>query len=151
MTTGSKVSWITHSMALALLASSLTGVPLVASEQDKATAQGAADVSASSTGQTTAAADVAVSPCMIVKHKGTVGRRLIFTALIGVPIAPGAKYDLVDSVSYHAEKVAFKGKELQKLQAEGVRVIVLDKKYTSDDVEAARKSCREPATQAQKQ
>ena len=27
--------------------------------------------------------------CLIVKHKGTVGRRLMYTALIGVPIAPG--------------------------------------------------------------
>ena len=151
MTTAPKVSWITHSIAVALLASTLTGVPLVASEQDKATAQGTADVSASSTGQTTAAADVAASPCMIVKHKGTVGRRLIFTALTGVPIAPGAKYDLVDSVNYHANKVAFKGKELEKMQKDGVRVIILEKKYAPEDVESARRSCNESKAQGQKQ
>lgn len=86
-------------------------------------------------------------PCMIVKHKGTVGRRLIFTALIGVPIAPGAKYDLVDAVnlkpglsSVHY-KVAFKGKELQEMKAQGTRIIVLEKKYTSEDLAAARKVC----------
>jgi hypothetical protein len=38
-------------------------------------------------------------PCLIVKHKGTVGRRLLWTALIGVPIAPGAKYDHVDGIT----------------------------------------------------
>jgi hypothetical protein len=81
------------------------------------------------------------SPCLIVKHKGTVGRRLIFTALIGVPIAPGSKYDLVDTVNYNADKVAFKGKDLQELQAKGVHVTVLEKKYTPQDLESARKSC----------
>jgi hypothetical protein len=83
------------------------------------------------------------SPCLIVKHKGTVGRRLIFTALIGVPIAPGTKYDLVDTVNFNAEKVAFKGKELQELQARGVHVTVLEKKYTPQDLESARKACGE--------
>jgi hypothetical protein len=91
------------------------------------------------------------APCLIVKHKGTVGRRLIFTALIGVPIAPGAKYDLVDTVNYNAPKVAFTGKELQKAQASGVHVIVLEKKYTQGDAEAARRSCGEPASEQQQQ
>ncbi len=97
--------------------------------------------------QTTQSTGQAAQPeskgCLIVKHKGTVGRRLIFTALIGVPIAPGAKYDLVDSVGYKAEKVAYKGKELQALQKQGVHVIVLEKKAGPEDVEAARKSCQE--------
>lgn len=81
--------------------------------------------------------------CLIVKHKGTVGRRLIFTALIGVPIAPGANYDLVDSVDYKPEKVAYKGKELQALEKQGVHVIVLEKNYKPESLDAARKSCQE--------
>ncbi len=88
----------------------------------------------------------ATSQCLIVKHKGTIGRRLIFTALIGVPIAPGAKYDLVSAVNYRAQKVAFTGKQLEKLQAEGVRVTVLEKKYTQQDLDAARNSCRQETT-----
>lgn len=84
-----------------------------------------------------------ITPCLIVKHKGTVGRRLLWTALIGVPIAPGAKYDLVDAVSYKAEKVAYKGKELQDLQKQGLRVIVLEKKYTQEGLDSARKSCQQ--------
>src|SRR2546426_1507748 len=100
--------------------------------------------------QTTAPAQANQAPaaapsagCLVVKHKGTVGRRLLFTALIGVPIAPGAKYDLVDSVNYKPEKVAFKGKELQALQKQGVRVVILEKNYTQDNLESARKSCHE--------
>lgn len=83
-------------------------------------------------------------PCLIVKHKGTIGRRLMWTALIGVPIAPGSKYDYVDSVNYTNTKMAYKGKELEQLQASGTRVVVLENKHTSDDVAAARKSCHEP-------
>jgi len=58
----------------------------------------------------------ALSPCLIVKHKGTVGRRLIWTALIGVPIAPGSKYDYVDSINYTNTKMSYKGKEIEALE-----------------------------------
>ncbi len=49
----------------------------------------------------------------------------------------------MDSVNYKAEKVAYKGKELQALQKQGVRVIVLEKNYTQESLDSARKSCRE--------
>src|SRR5579859_4196117 len=55
--------------------------------------------------------------CLIVKHKGTVGRRLMWTALIGVPIAPGAKYDYVDNINVQGTKLAYSGKELEAMQA----------------------------------
>lgn len=84
-----------------------------------------------------AAAFAQSGACLIVKHKGTVGRRIIWFALIGVPIAPGANYDYVDAVSYRPEKMSYKGKELQKL---GVRVIVLEKP-TGESILAARQSC----------
>jgi hypothetical protein len=97
------------------------------------------------TGLKPAPAEVpAPSPCLIVKHKGLVGRRLMWFALIAIPIAPGAKYDLVDSVNYKPDRVAFKGKHLQELQKQNVRVIVLEKNYKQESLEAARKSCREP-------
>ncbi len=82
--------------------------------------------------------------CLVVKHKGTVGRRLLFTALIGVPIAPGTKYDHVDAINFQKAKPAYKGKELQGFQAEGVRVMILEKNYTQENLDSARKSCREP-------
>ncbi len=82
--------------------------------------------------------------CLIVKHKGTVGRRLLFTALIGVPIAPGAKYDHVDAINFQNAKPAYKGKDLQAFQAQGVRVMILEKNYTQENLDSARKSCREP-------
>lgn len=75
--------------------------------------------------------------CLIVKHKGTVGRRMIWFALIGVPIAPGASYDYVDAVGYTPDKMSYKGKELQRL---GVRVIILEKP-TGESILAARQSC----------
>jgi hypothetical protein len=87
----------------------------------------------------------APAPCLIVKHKGTVGRRLLFTALIGVPIAPGAKYDYVDNINVPGTKLAYNGKELQALQAKGVHVIVLNNKYATSDLESAHKSCQETA------
>lgn len=86
-------------------------------------------------------------PCLIVKHKGTVGRRLLWTALIGVPIAPGAKYDHVDAINFPEAKPAYKGKDLQKFQAEGVRVLILEKNYKPEALDSARNACREPDAQ----
>ena len=78
--------------------------------------------------------------CLIVKHKGTVGRRLIYFALIGVPIAPGANYDYVDSTNFANSKMSYKGKQLENIQSSGTHVIVLDK-FTPEGVAAARQSC----------
>jgi hypothetical protein len=83
-------------------------------------------------------------PCLVVKHKGTVGRRLLWTALIGVPIAPGAKYDHVDAINFQQAKPAYKGKELQQFQAQGVRVMILGKNYKQENLDSARKACTEP-------
>ena len=100
---------------------------------------------AQSPASTNTAETAASSPgCLIVKHKGTLGRRLLFTALIGVPIAPGAKYDLVEAIRVSAAKMNYKGKELETLQTAGVRVIVLETKYKPEDLAAARESCRVP-------
>ncbi|HXN53136.1 MAG TPA: hypothetical protein VN943_14485 [Candidatus Acidoferrum sp.] len=83
-------------------------------------------------------------PCLVVKHKGTVGRRLLWTALIGIPIAPGAKYDHVDAINFQKAKPSYKGKELQEFQAQGVRVMILEKNYKQENLDSARKACREP-------
>jgi hypothetical protein len=118
-----------HSLwfTLALLAASM---PAQSQEQKQATAEPAGNANS----------------CLIVKHKGTVGRRLLWTALIGVPIAPGAKYDHVDAINFQKAKPAYKGKELQAFQAEGVRVMILEKNYTQENLDSARKSCREAET-----
>ena len=116
-----------HSLwfTLALLAASM---PAQSQEQKPATAEPAGNAKS----------------CLIVKHKGTVGRRLLWTALIGVPIAPGAKYDHVDAINFQNAKPAYKGKDLQGFQAQGVRVMILEKNYTQENLDSARKSCREP-------
>jgi hypothetical protein len=55
-----------------------------------------------------------------------VGKRLVWFALTGIPIAPGANYDYVDATILGV-KMKYKGKELQKLQQTGVHVYVLEK------------------------
>lgn len=91
--------------------------------------------------QKTAKSQAPPPPCLIVKHKGTLGKRILFTALIGVPIAPGANYQLVDSLALKGIKIEYKGRELENLQAAGVRVIILQHNHTSQDVADARASC----------
>ncbi len=103
-------------------------IPVRSQEQKQATSEPAANT----------------KPCLIVKHKGTVGRRLLWTALIAVPMAPGAKYDHVDAINFQKAKPTYKGKELQEFQAEGVRVIILEKNYKQENLDSVRKTCREP-------
>jgi hypothetical protein len=78
--------------------------------------------------------------CLIVKHKGTLGRRLMWTALIGVPIAPGAKYDYVDSIRFANAKMSYGGNELREIESSGTHVVVIDK-FRADALAAARQSC----------
>jgi hypothetical protein len=96
------------------------------------------------TSQEPAAAPAASAPtgCLIVKHKGTIGRRLIFTALILMPIAPGAKYEMVDGIGYKGAKVAFTARELEMVQATGMHVIILQNKYQQDELAGARQACQ---------
>ena len=61
-----------------------------------------------------------------MSHASTVGKRLLWTALTGISIAPSANYDYVDSTLTGA-KMKYNGKELQKLQASGVHVLVIQK------------------------
>ena len=79
--------------------------------------------------------------CLIVKHKGTVGRRLIFTALTGFPFALGDKYDLVNSLGYQGAKLSYQGKELEQIQKTGTRIVVLPSKPRPEDAKNARESC----------
>lgn len=87
--------------------------------------------------------------CLLVKHKGVVGRRLAWFFLIGVPIAPGAKFDYVDAIDFQQFKTSYTSKDLQKLQTQGVHVIVLNERFVAADLESARKACSsEPTTPA---
>jgi hypothetical protein len=64
----------------------------------------------------------------------------------------GAKYEYADSFNLTSTKPKYKGKELEKLQSEGVHVIVVNKKTASAEMESARNSCKAstpaPAPQA---
>ena len=54
----------------------------------------------------------------------------------------GAKYEYADSFNMTATKPKYKGKELEKLQSEGVHVIVVNKKTASAEMDSARNSCK---------
>jgi hypothetical protein len=58
----------------------------------------------------------------------------------------GGKYEYVDSFNLTGTKLKYKGGELQKLQQEGVHVVVINKKATSDETESARESCTASST-----
>jgi hypothetical protein len=54
----------------------------------------------------------------------------------------GAKYEYADSFNLTSTKEKYKGKELEKLQSEGVHVIVVNKKTASAEMDSARNSCK---------
>jgi len=47
-------------------------------------------------------------------------------------------------MNFQKAKPTYKGKELQEFQAQGVHVLILEKKYTQENLDSARKACREP-------
>lgn len=53
----------------------------------------------------------------------------------------GAKYEYVDSFRMTNTKLKYKGGELQKLQQQGVHIVVVNKKATADETKSARESC----------
>ena len=57
----------------------------------------------------------------------------------------GAKYEYADSYNVTTTKPKYSGKELGKLQSEGVHVIVVNKKTASAEMESARNSCKSSA------
>jgi hypothetical protein len=58
----------------------------------------------------------------------------------------GAKYEYADSYNLTGTKPKYKGKELEKLQSEGVHVIVVNKKTASAEMDSARNSCKSSTT-----
>jgi hypothetical protein len=62
----------------------------------------------------------------------------------------GAKYEYADSFNLGVTKPKYTGKEIEKLQSQGVHVIVVEKKTASAEMDSARHSCWStgPAPQA---
>ena len=60
----------------------------------------------------------------------------------------GAKYEYADSFNLGVTKTKYSGKDLEKLQSEGVHVIVVNKKTASAEMDSARNSCKSPTTPA---
>jgi len=80
--------------------------------------------------------------CLTVVNAGSHAFRNIMLGGLAGAVISKAQYKVVDSVNYPAhEGQKFHGNDLQTMQAEGVRVTVLDKKYTEEDVAKARTFC----------
>lgn len=98
---------------------------------------------------TIVSAEAASNQCLIVRSaEGHRFRNSMIAGALtgGVGFAAGAafggaKYEYVDSFNLSETKLKYKGGELQKLQQEGVHVVVINKKATSDETQSARASC----------
>jgi hypothetical protein len=55
----------------------------------------------------------------------------------------GGRYEYVDGVNFSSPKMKYKGGELQKLQEQGVHIIVINKKAAADETTSARESCKD--------
>jgi hypothetical protein len=55
----------------------------------------------------------------------------------------GAKYEYVDGINVPAPKLKYKGSELEKLEKDGVHIVVINKKAQADEAKSARESCQE--------
>lgn len=94
------------------------------------------------------------SQCLIVRSaEGHRFRNSMFAGALtgGIGFAAGAafsgaKYEYADSFNMPTTKPKYKGKELEKLQSQGVHVIVVNKKTASAEMDSARNSCRGVAT-----
>lgn len=58
----------------------------------------------------------------------------------------GAKYEYADSFNFDGTKPKYSGKDLEKLQGQGVHVIVVNKKTAGAEMESARNSCKSSGT-----
>lgn len=63
----------------------------------------------------------------------------------------GAKYEYADSFNIGTTKPKYNSKELEKLQAQGVHVIVVNKKTASAEMDSARNSCKSSVAPASAQ
>jgi hypothetical protein len=93
------------------------------------------------------------SQCLIVRSaEGHRFRNAMIAGVLtgGIGLAAGAafsgaKYEYADSYNLTGTKPKYSGKELEKLQSEGVHVIVVNKKTAGAEMESARNSCKSSA------
>jgi hypothetical protein len=76
--------------------------------------------------------------CLAVKDVGSHAFRNIMLGGIAGALVSKKQYQIVDAVDYPARiGQKFHGSDLQTLQSGGTRVVILDKKYTPDDLHSA--------------
>jgi hypothetical protein len=78
--------------------------------------------------------------CLAVKDAGSHAFRNIMLGGLAGALVSKKQYQIVDVVDYPAKiGQKFHGNDLQTLQSGGTRVVILDKKYTPDDLHSACK------------
>jgi hypothetical protein len=78
--------------------------------------------------------------CLAVKDAGSHAFRNIMLAGVAGALISKKQYQVLDVVNYPATPgQKFHGNDLQTLQAGGTRIVILDKKYSAEDL---HKACR---------
>lgn len=94
--------------------------------------------------------EAASNECLIVRSaEGHRFRNAMIAGVLtgGIGLAAGAafsggKYEYADSFNVPNTKPKYSGKELEKLQREGLHIIVVNKKTASQEMDSARNSCK---------
>ncbi len=103
--------------------------------QDKPGDKGTSQLASS---QSTQAAPTQSRDCLAVKDAGSHAVRNILLAGVAGALISKKQYRVVDAVGYPARVgQKFHGNDLQTLQAGGTRIVILDKKYTEEDLQRA--------------
>jgi hypothetical protein len=82
--------------------------------------------------------------CLIVKLDKGQRREGLQGGLVGAAFSRGDVYDYVDAVNYPQAKMRYKTKQLEKIKAAGVHVVVVDNQMLQegDQLKQARESCK---------
>jgi hypothetical protein len=59
-------------------------------------------------------------------------------------ISKGSTYDRIDSFGIDGTRMQYRGSDLELLQSSHIKVIVVQEKYSLDELNAARDSCMRP-------
>jgi hypothetical protein len=91
-----------------------------------------------------APAEPDAKPCLIVRHKDTTGQRMMWFLLANAPVAPEAQFVHIHAINFDGYKPVYRGNDLNKFEDQGVRVIVLNKAASQQDLDQAISAFREP-------
>src|SRR4029079_1230661 len=115
-----------------------TAAPAQQQQSQTAPAQPVPSTPSEQASSVTRASNVKTNGCLAVKDAGSHAFRNIMLGGIAGALVSKKQYQVVDAVDYPAKiGQKFHGNDLQTLQTGGVRVVILDKKYTPEELHSA--------------